>query len=170
MSARRWKAGMVRSLRSGRTSVRGALDGLKYGARSALSPRVLQGAAVELGWLTTHLAMYPLGLVSGSGSRTERLTLAGLTPAQRSLLVSDVRAAGTPILLAHGIIDNHTVFAADAPATAAPRVQQHPHLLVLTADARTYAVPRNGWATRSRRSARSPGRTRSMWSGTASAG
>ena len=36
----------------------GALEGLKYGARSALSPRVLQGAAVELGWITTHLAMY----------------------------------------------------------------------------------------------------------------
>jgi triacylglycerol lipase len=91
--------------------VRGALDGLRYGARSALSPRVLQGAAVEIGWLTTRLAMYPLGLVSGSGSATQRLNLTGLTPAQRGLLVSNVRAAGTPILLAHGIIDNHTVFA-----------------------------------------------------------
>jgi triacylglycerol lipase len=88
-----------------------ALDGLKYGARSALSPRVLQGAAVELGWITTHLAMYPLGLVGSSRYRSDRLNLAGLTPAQRSLLVGDVRAAGTPILLAHGIIDNHTVFA-----------------------------------------------------------
>ena len=55
--------------------------------------------------------MYPLGLVTGSGDRTNRLTLNGLTPAQRSLLVGDVRAAGTPILLAHGIVDNHTVFA-----------------------------------------------------------
>lgn len=91
--------------------IREALEGLKYGARSALSPRVLQGAAVELGWITTHLAMYPLGLVGGAGVRAERLNLSGLTPAQRSLLVGDVRAAGTPILLAHGIIDNHTVFA-----------------------------------------------------------
>jgi pimeloyl-ACP methyl ester carboxylesterase len=91
--------------------IREALEGLKYGARSVLSPRVLQGAAVELGWITTHLAMYPLGLVGGSGNRAERLTLSGLTPAQRSLLVGDVQAAGTPILLAHGIIDNHTVFA-----------------------------------------------------------
>ncbi|MDX6261952.1 MAG: triacylglycerol lipase [Kribbellaceae bacterium] len=91
--------------------IREALEGLKYGARSVLSPRVLQGAAVELGWITTHLAMYPLGLVGGAGNRAERLTLSGLTPAQRSLLVGDVRAAGTPILLAHGIIDNHTVFA-----------------------------------------------------------
>jgi triacylglycerol lipase len=93
--------------------LRGALDGLAYGARSALSPSVLQGAAVELGWLTTHLAMYPLGLVGGSSPRAlpSRLNLAGLGPAQRGLLVNDVRAAGTPILLAHGIIDNHTVFA-----------------------------------------------------------
>src|SRR5215207_6827662 len=94
-----------------RSSFRDALDGLRYGARSALSPRVLQGAAMELGWITTHLAMYPLGLVGGSGDRADRLNLSGLTPAQRSLLVGDVRAAGTPILLAHGIVDNHTVFA-----------------------------------------------------------
>src|SRR3954466_13132848 len=91
--------------------IREALEGLKYGARSVLSPRVLQGAAVELGWITTHLAMYPLGLVGASGNRAERLTLTGLTPTQRSLLVGDVKAAGTPILLAHGIIDNHTIFA-----------------------------------------------------------
>ena len=91
--------------------VRGALDGLAYGARSALSPSVLHGAAVELGWLTTHLAMYPLGLVSRSPALPARLNLTGLGPVQRGLLVSDIQAAGTPILLAHGIIDNHTVFA-----------------------------------------------------------
>jgi triacylglycerol lipase len=94
-----------------RSGIREALEGLKYGARSALSPRVLQGAAVELGWLTTHLAMYPLGLVVDSGHRADRLNLSGLTPAQRGLLINAVEAAGTPILLAHGIIDNHTVFA-----------------------------------------------------------
>ncbi|HZX03019.1 esterase/lipase family protein [Kribbella sp.] len=91
--------------------VRGALDGLAYGARSALSPSVLHGAAVEIGWLTTHLAMYPLGLVGRAPALPARLNLTGLGPAQRGLLVSDVRAAGTPILLAHGIIDNHTIFA-----------------------------------------------------------
>jgi triacylglycerol lipase len=102
------------SEQAARSSIREALEGLKYGARSALSPRVLQGAAVELGWLTTHLAMYPLGVVGLVGSaepRPDRLNLSGLTPAQRSLLANDVRAAGTPIMLAHGIVDNHTVFA-----------------------------------------------------------
>ncbi|MDX2967555.1 alpha/beta fold hydrolase [Kribbella solani] len=92
--------------------LRGALDGLAYGARSALTPSVIHGAAIELGWLTTHLAMYPLGVVNRAGSALPaRLNLAGLGPAQRGLLVSNVRAAGTPILLAHGIIDNHTIFA-----------------------------------------------------------
>jgi hypothetical protein len=101
------------SEQAARSSIQEALAGLKYGARSALSPRVLQGAAVELGWFTTHLAMYPLGLVGLVGSaepRADRLNLSGLTPAQRSL-AHDVRAAGTPIMLAHGIVDNHTVFA-----------------------------------------------------------
>jgi pimeloyl-ACP methyl ester carboxylesterase len=56
--------------------------------------------------------MYPLGVIGGtSRALPGRLNLAGLGPAQRGLLVSDVRAAGTPILLAHGIIDNHTIFA-----------------------------------------------------------
>ncbi|MFC0623757.1 lipase family alpha/beta hydrolase [Kribbella deserti] len=94
-----------------RSGLREALEGLKYGARSALSPRVLQGAAIELGWFTTHLAMYPLGLVGVAEHRADRLNLAGLTPAQRGLLINDVEAAATPILLAHGIVDNHTVFA-----------------------------------------------------------
>lgn len=95
----------------GRCGIREALEGLKYGARSALSPRVLQGAAVEIGWLTTHLAMYPLGLVRDSEHRADRLNLDSLTPAQRGLLIGDVEAAATPIVLTHGIIDNHTVFA-----------------------------------------------------------
>jgi hypothetical protein len=102
------------SEQAARSSIRDALEGLKYGARSAISPRVLQGAAVELGWFTTHLVMYPLGLVGLAGSaehRADRLSLSGLTPTQRSLLINDVRAAGTPIMLAHGIVDNHTVFA-----------------------------------------------------------
>ena len=96
---------------AGRSVFSEALDAVKHGARSVLSPRTLQGAAVEVGWITTHLAMYPLGLLGASEHSPERLNLAGLTPAQRGLVVTDVAAAGTPILLVHGIIDNHTIFA-----------------------------------------------------------
>jgi triacylglycerol lipase len=101
------------SEQAGRSNIREALERLKYGARSAISLRVLQGAAVELGWLATHLVMYPLGLVGLVGDaeqRPDRLNLSGLTPTQRSRLINDLWAAGTPIMLAHGIVDNHTVF------------------------------------------------------------
>lgn len=144
-----------------RSAIREALEGLKYGARSALSPRVLQGAAVELGWITTHLAMYPLGLVTGSGDRTNRLNLNGLTPAQRSLLVGDVRAAGTPILLAHGIVDNHTVFAL-MRRQLLRRGFTRIHTFSYSPSRSTSALRRNGWARRSRRSARSPDPSSSM--------
>ena len=96
---------------SGGSGLRAALAGLKYGARSALSRRAVQGAAVELGWTTAHLAMYPLGLVRDGHHRAYRLNLDGLAPAQRGLLAKDVAAAATPIVLIHGIVDNHMIFA-----------------------------------------------------------
>lgn len=95
---------------AGGSVVKDALAGLVYGARSAVSPRVLQGAAKEIGWVTAHLAMYPLGLFRDGGVWSDRLTLAGLGPAQRGLVIGDVEAAGTPILLIHGIVDNYTIF------------------------------------------------------------
>lgn len=73
----------------------------------------LRGAAVEAGWVTAHLAMYPWGALS------ERLALGGpyahhrtatLSPSQRGLVVADVQAAGTPILLVHGFADNRSIF------------------------------------------------------------
>lgn len=93
------------------SSLRSALNGLRYGARSALNPRAIQGAAIEVGWLTAHLAMYPLGLIRGGDHRAERLNLDDLAPHQRGLMSVDVEAAGTPIVLIHGIVDNHTIFA-----------------------------------------------------------
>lgn len=80
--------------------------------------RTVQGAAVEAGWIATHLATYPLGLrhdhpltpgpdptEAGHPYRIDRLG-----PLQRGLLVGNIEAARTPILLVHGIVDNHSVF------------------------------------------------------------
>ncbi len=100
--------GATASMTSG---LRAALAGLRYGAQTALSPRAMHGAAVEVGWVTAHLAMYPFGLLRDGNHRAERLNLAGLAPVQRGLLVGDVAAASTPIVLVHGIVDNHTIFA-----------------------------------------------------------
>ena len=81
-----------------------------YAARTFGSPAGIRGLAVECAWLTAHLAVYPAGLVRAqletpTGHRTDPLP-----PLRRSLVVTDVEAAGTPILLLHGIMDNRSVF------------------------------------------------------------
>jgi hypothetical protein len=59
--------------------------------------------------------MYPLGVLQeksrGSARESaERFTLDDLPPVQRGLLMGDVVAAGTPILLVHGLVDNRSIF------------------------------------------------------------
>lgn len=81
-------------------------------ARSILSRRGLRGTAIEVAWLSTHIAMYPLGLAEERARQeVARHSLADLPPRQRGLLINDVEAAGTPIILIHGVIDNRSVFA-----------------------------------------------------------
>lgn len=80
--------------------------------RKALFSRSgLKGTAVEVAWLATHVAIYPLGLVEERArEEVERHNLDGLDPVKRGLIVGDVEAAGTPIIMVHGIIDNHSIF------------------------------------------------------------
>lgn len=71
-----------------------------------------RGLLGELAWAGLHLVRYPFGVARERTTRaTERFGLAGLTPTQRGLLHTDVEAAGTPILLVHGVMDNRSVFA-----------------------------------------------------------
>ena len=75
--------------------------------------RAASGLAIEAGWATAHLMMYPLGLFSASSpivGAAGRHDLGGLSPEQRGLFHHGVEAAETPILLVHGIIDNHAIF------------------------------------------------------------
>ncbi len=86
--------------------------GALLGARALLSLRGLRGTALEMAWSTTHLALYPWGLIEGRARQEAgRFTLGNLPPAQRGLVVGDVEAAGTPILLIHGMVDNRSIFA-----------------------------------------------------------
>ncbi len=95
---------------------RTALRGARRGVRTLVSPAGLRGAGTELAWVAAHTVLYPLGML-GERARTagreqvERFTLADLSPSQRGLLLGDVVAAGTPILLVHGLIDNRSTFA-----------------------------------------------------------
>jgi triacylglycerol lipase len=81
------------------------------GVRTLCSPAGLRGAGTELAWVTAHAALYPLGVLAAKGradsrETAERFTLGDLPPMQRGLLLGDVVAAGTPILLVHGLVDN----------------------------------------------------------------
>jgi triacylglycerol lipase len=91
--------------------IRRAAEAVQHGARRIATPSVLRGTAMEIVWTATHVVMYPLGVV-GEKIRhpEERTTLAGLDPIQRGLIIGDVEAAGTPIILLHGVVDNRSVF------------------------------------------------------------
>lgn len=81
------------------------------GARAILSPAGVKATAVELAWLGAHLVMYPLGVAEEKArEEVDRFSLHGLPPVQRGLMIGDVVAAGTPILLVHGVTDNRSIF------------------------------------------------------------
>ena len=93
-----------------RTATAGVAGAGAYAARTFGAPAGLRGLAVEWAWLAAHLAVYPAGLLreqlqDAAGYRTDPLP-----PVRRSLVVTDVETAGTPILLLHGIMDNRSVF------------------------------------------------------------
>jgi pimeloyl-ACP methyl ester carboxylesterase len=79
--------------------------------KALLTPSGLVGAAMEAAWVSTHIALYPWGLI---GSREEQkghgYSVSELPPVQRGLVIGDVEAAGTPILLVHGMVDNRSIF------------------------------------------------------------
>jgi pimeloyl-ACP methyl ester carboxylesterase len=85
------------------------------GVRTVVNPAGLRGTGTEIAWVAAHLAMYPLGITKEKvrgGGREEltRFSLSDLPPVQRGLLIGDVVAAGTPIILVHGLVDNRSIF------------------------------------------------------------
>jgi triacylglycerol lipase len=86
------------------------LDEVGRTARALLTLRGLRGALIEAVWASAHLAIYPLGLLRERHEPHDRYHLGGLAPVQRGLVIGDVEAAGTPILLVHGMIDNRAIF------------------------------------------------------------
>ncbi|MEZ5185254.1 MAG: alpha/beta fold hydrolase [Candidatus Nanopelagicales bacterium] len=98
------ESGLRRSMEKARQTTASA-------KKSLLNPIGVRGVAKEAAWLAAHVAMYPFGVVEDKYRHVEeRHNLDGLPPVQRGLIIGDVEAAGTPIILIHGIIDNHTVF------------------------------------------------------------
>jgi pimeloyl-ACP methyl ester carboxylesterase len=76
-----------------------------------LAPAAVRGFVTEAAWVATHLALYPVGArPARRGEPADRYSLSGLQPLQRGLLIGDIAAAGTPILLVHGLVDNRSIF------------------------------------------------------------
>ena len=102
-------------MRNPRPALRRATRVTSRGVRTLCTPAGLRGAGTELAWVAAHSVLYPLGMLAEKGrpdhrATAERFTLGDLPPAQRGLILGDVVAAGTPILLVHGLVDNRSVF------------------------------------------------------------
>lgn len=95
----------------GSKRVSGRVRAVSRGLRSIASPAGLRGCGTEVAWLAAHTLLYPLGFGAGrppadlDAHRIDRLT-----PRQRGLLLYDLAAAATPILLVHGLGDNRSAF------------------------------------------------------------
>ena len=76
-----------------------------FGTRAGLWGLVKEGA-----WLAARIAAYPGGAVREQLQPADGYRTDPLSPLRRSLVVTDPEAAGTPILLIHGIMDNRSVF------------------------------------------------------------
>ena len=93
------------------TMARGVASIFGEVARGLATPSGLAGAAIEAGWLTAHVATYPFGMRAEQVERVDQgYRIEHLKPHQRGLLVSDIEAAGTPILMIHGLIDNRSIW------------------------------------------------------------
>ncbi|MCW2613589.1 MAG: hypothetical protein JWN08_583 [Frankiales bacterium] len=102
-------------MRDPRPALERASRATRRGVRTLATPQGLRGAGTELAWVAAHAALYPLGVLAERGrapgrDQAERFTLDDLPPVQRGLLMGDVVAAGTPILLVHGLVDNRSTF------------------------------------------------------------
>lgn len=78
---------------------------------AAFASRTSRAAAVEVAWIGAHVILYPLGVLQERARpEADRYSMRDLPPGQRGLLIGDVEAAGTPIVLIHGVVDNRSIF------------------------------------------------------------
>jgi pimeloyl-ACP methyl ester carboxylesterase len=106
---------MLRHVQDPRLRLSRAARTTSRGIRTICTTTGLRGTATELAWITAHSALYPFGLSAEKRrekhrDELDRFTLSDLPPVQRGLVMGDVVAAGTPIVLVHGLVDNRSIF------------------------------------------------------------
>ncbi|MEO6081590.1 MAG: alpha/beta fold hydrolase [Umezawaea sp.] len=114
LGLRRLTEALLRRADSGAHAVREVSEQAASALRAVATVGGMRGVAVEAAWLAAHAVLYPWGAVAQQlrpegHYRHYRTDL--LPPRQRGLVVSAMDAAGTPIVLVHGIGDNRSAFA-----------------------------------------------------------
>ncbi|MEU4764750.1 alpha/beta fold hydrolase [Actinosynnema sp. NPDC023794] len=126
--------------------VAGEALGLAGGVlRAVASPGGVRGVAVEAAWLAARTVLYPWGVAEERAKPEGHYRTDRLSPRRRGLLVSAMDAAGTPIVLVHGIGDNRSAFAVLSGALrrrgfAAVHAVNYSVLTALTGDVRRSAA------------------------------
>jgi triacylglycerol lipase len=95
-------------------TARDVAEEVKVALRAMASLGGVRGVAMEAAWLTAHAVLYPWGAVTEQlrpDAQYRHYRTDGLPLVQRGLVVSAMEAAGTPIVLVHGIGDNRSAFA-----------------------------------------------------------
>ncbi|MGY1821509.1 esterase/lipase family protein [Geodermatophilus sp. SYSU D00079] len=88
------------------------------GSRTPLAPlrglvtrAALTGGITELALVGAHVLMYPLGTRSEPLRLDPRCRPGEQPPGVRALFAADPLAARIPVVLVHGLVDNHSIFA-----------------------------------------------------------
>lgn len=81
------------------------------GSRLLVTRATLAGGLTELALVGAHVLMYPLGTRSEQLRLDPRCRPGEQPPAARALFAADPLAARIPVVLVHGLVDNHSIFA-----------------------------------------------------------
>jgi Palmitoyl protein thioesterase len=83
----------------------------RHPVRSLMTRSALTGGITELALVGAHMLMYPLGTRADRLRPDPRCRPGEQPPAVRALFAADPLAARVPVVLVHGLIDNHSIFA-----------------------------------------------------------
>ncbi len=84
---------------------------VRHPVRSLMTCAALTGGIAELALVGAHVLMYPLGTRAERLRPDPRCRPGDQPPGVRALFAADPLAARVPVVLVHGLIDNHSVFA-----------------------------------------------------------
>ncbi len=83
----------------------------RSGLRTLVTRTALTGGITELALVGAHMLLYPLGTRTDRLRPDPRRRPGEQSPAVRALFAADPLAARVPVVLVHGLVDNHSVFA-----------------------------------------------------------